>query len=597
MNRKKVYVIFILLTFVQLATIIYSFQFRKEGTHSDELWSYGYANSFYGRELFMDDDGNNINMNEWLDCKQLWDYLVVNAGEQFRFDSVYYNKQNDFSPFLHSMILHAICSLFPESFSLWYSFAINIISFLVCMIFLFKTAKLLKNEYFAMGCCIWYGFSLAARDTYIYLRMYAMSTAIIMVYLYFSLKFMKKVKEGGKPGVTQYIFLIVVAWIGFMTNFYNISLVGIMTFLICLYFFVSRRIKYMFSYGFSMLGALGLAFLIMPNMLEIASSFNEQVGEASTYFTLTMQVKLFICYILLKTCNLSISIYYSPTGAILFGVLVYIIILMIPLLIFLRKTSFVQGCISKVRYVCSHKLDSVRRFCSWVNWMYVILFVAVIAQIFVTCKTCNVQLMGIYVDRYIFFLYPVAVLLMYAVIYNIMHVVFKNKYVKSTLHICFMLVLIGLNVYTRIYFTFYFFFENVEGQTIQEVVAGKNCIFVNKSGWFLVSMSRYLMNGNAYFHTLSDEYQNYTQDYLEKLEEGPVLLVVNMEAFVSQEETTEMLQQRFGVETCGDTELEEDTAYTDMLDYFENLVPDTEMEQVSATKVFNREMRVFIINP
>lgn len=111
---------------LQLGMLLYSFQFHKEGCHSDELWSYGYANSYYQKDIYQNEKGEAVNANEWVNGDVLRDYLTVNKGEQFKYDSVYQNQINDLSPPLHSMILHTICSFFPEQFSLWFSFSINI---------------------------------------------------------------------------------------------------------------------------------------------------------------------------------------------------------------------------------------------------------------------------------------------------------------------------------------------------------------------------------------------------------------------------------------------------------------------------------------
>lgn len=601
-KEKRVYLIFALMVTIQLFAIIYSFQFRKEGIHSDEVWSYGYANGFYSREIFMDDEQNLINTNEWLPCKQLWDYLVVNEGEEFRFDSVYYNKQNDVSPFLHSMILHAICSFFPESFSLWYSFLINIVSFLICMIFLFKTARLLKNDTFALGCCFWYGFSLAARDTYIYLRMYAMSAAIIMAYVYFSVKYIKEVKEEKKPSPLNLLILIMIAWIGFLSNFYNISFIGITTFFICVYLLFSKKIKYMFAYGFSMLAALGGSVLMFPNLFDTTKNFGEEVNGVSTTYSFSMQIKVFLNAIFSKLCGIRISIYHTATLAIIGGVLVYLFIVMIPFFFLIRNTDFAKKCVSKIKYVATHKRECVRSLWKRINWIYVIFIATMLLQIIIVCKTSYVEAMGAYVDRYIFFLYPVAALVLFACLYSVLYALLRKQFVKRYAFAALLLVLFGVNMYTRMSLQSYLFKSHREGKSIEEVVEGKDCIFINSAAWEIVAMSKYLMHGKNYFHT-SMKYQEYTKEYKDKLSQGPVVLIINTEYFTTMEE---LYKNLLSVHHVWDDSVEDDKTekekempkeYYEMLDYFEALVPETEMQQVSTEDVFDREMHVFIINP
>ncbi len=601
MNTKKyrIYFLFALITVLQLLTIIYSFQVRKEGTHSDELWSYGYANSFFTREFFVDDDGNDIKLNEWRDCEELWDYLVVNEGEAFRFDSVYYNKANDNSPFLHSMVLHAICSFFPESFSLWYSFSINIVSFLVCMIFLFQLARLMKNDTFAICCCIWYGCSLAARDTYIYLRMYAMSTAMMMAYLYFTVKYIKTIAEGKKPKITYLLLIVLIAWLSFITNLYNVSFVGIATFFFCLYLLCKKKLKVMLSYGIGMLAALGASYLAFPNMFDIVISYHNEKTLANGHYSLVMLMKVCLNFILAKTCGIVIDVFYNPTLDIFLGVLIYLVILSIPLMIFLRNTAFMKRAAAKGKDIAAHPKHSLLHLLHKINWMYVIFFLTMLFQVIVICKSAQIENMGVYADRYLMYLYPLAVMVMFGVFWWLIELVWKRRQ-RITIYVALAasLFLVCLNLYSRVAFTVYFFCTETEGEEISEVVSGKNCIYVNAATWQIVSISNRLMYGNEYFHTLPDEYMNYTSEYMEKIFEGEVYLLVNTEGFATVDDKLGEIEEAYGVIIDQEQEtVEEDTSYQDMIDYFEALVPETKMIQVSSEDIFDRTVVTYLINP
>lgn len=590
MKNKKTYGIFALLVIVQLLTIIYSFQFRKEGMHVDEYWSYGHANSFYTREIYIDDNGKIININQWMPGEHFWDYLVVNKGEEFRFDSVYYNKERDISPFLHSMILHAICSFFPETFSRWYSFVINIISFIMCMIFLFKTAKMLEGDAFAICCCALYGFSLAARDTYIFLRMYAMSTAIIMAYIYFVLKYVRAVKEGRKKPYALLIGLSLLAWTGFMTNFYNISLVGLITFFMCIYLLCNKKIKQMFAYGFSMLISLGIACLCMPNVFGNIISYEGDIARAG-YFTLSMKLKVFLNFFLKKFCNVSISIYPSPLLNILAGVLVYVLILLIPVIVLIRKEPFFKRWIEKIKYVLHHKCTHFKHFLAWVNWIYVILFAAAVLQVLVICNTADVESMNVYADRYIFFLYPIAALLFSACIYTITGKMCKRDITRRLL-VCFLTVaLVCVNMYKRYTFITYLFPTNIRGESIAEAVRDKNCIFIAQGCATIITMSGRLMRCKSCFQTIPEAYRDYKSDYMKKLEEGPLLLIIDMTDFQSPDDMYGDLITENNNSTGKGEE------YRELIDFYESLVPESKMQELGAELVFADDMKIFIINP
>ena len=83
-EKKKLhwkYVVLAVVITLSLTQIIIYFAFFKQGYHSDEIWSYGYANSFYQKDIHIDEDGNLTHMNEWTDTQVLKDYIEVNKGD------------------------------------------------------------------------------------------------------------------------------------------------------------------------------------------------------------------------------------------------------------------------------------------------------------------------------------------------------------------------------------------------------------------------------------------------------------------------------------------------------------------------------------
>ena len=65
-RKKTIYLILFVIILLQLFRIIYSFAFLKEGTHSDEEWSYGLANSYFEPYIYQNaDETEYTHMNEW----------------------------------------------------------------------------------------------------------------------------------------------------------------------------------------------------------------------------------------------------------------------------------------------------------------------------------------------------------------------------------------------------------------------------------------------------------------------------------------------------------------------------------------------------
>ena len=182
-NQLKIKVLLLIVMLLQLARIIYVFQIEKAGSHSDESWSFGLANSYYKPHIFMDEEWNETYKDEWISGQTLKDYITVDSNHRFSYDSVIYNLRNDAHPPLYFLILHTICSFFPGEYSRWFSFIINVIVFVPLQIALFFLAKkILKNDYAALGVVFFYGFCYAGVNTFVFTRQYALLTLFSVLF-------------------------------------------------------------------------------------------------------------------------------------------------------------------------------------------------------------------------------------------------------------------------------------------------------------------------------------------------------------------------------------------------------------------------------
>lgn len=120
----KPYMLLILLIAVQLIYTSFCFVTKKQGCHSDEIWSYGLANSYYQPFIYMKDGvfiddmtvDDVINYNEWESGEVFKDYITVQPGERFAYGSVYHNQTLDHHPPLYYMLLHTVCSFSRTAF-------------------------------------------------------------------------------------------------------------------------------------------------------------------------------------------------------------------------------------------------------------------------------------------------------------------------------------------------------------------------------------------------------------------------------------------------------------------------------------------------
>lgn len=122
----------------------YFFFAKKKGYDSDEVWSYALSNSYYRPFLettagwnmaYTKEDTHYI--SEWFNGSVYHDYITVQKGQQFSYDSVWYNQANDVHPPLYYAIIHTICSFSPDIYSPWFALSVNYAAFILVMLLLF----------------------------------------------------------------------------------------------------------------------------------------------------------------------------------------------------------------------------------------------------------------------------------------------------------------------------------------------------------------------------------------------------------------------------------------------------------------------------
>jgi hypothetical protein len=136
-NRRAQIIALIVIIILQLL-VVFHFSFQKEGYFIDEIFSFSLANSYYK----INHKFEYSLYDRWTETEHLNNLLVVPEEHRFAYGSVYINQAFDVHPPIYYFILHTISSFFPESFSMWYGLAINIVFFVVCTIYLF----LLSNK-------------------------------------------------------------------------------------------------------------------------------------------------------------------------------------------------------------------------------------------------------------------------------------------------------------------------------------------------------------------------------------------------------------------------------------------------------------------
>lgn len=173
--------------------------------------------------------------NTVLDGSFFYNSLTVQQNQIFSYASVFASQAADVHPPLYYCLIHTICSFFPNTFSIWFGLAPNILFFVLVYFFIVAISyDITKNYIFSLASCLIYGFSLGAVSTVLLIRMYAMLTAIIMAVLYIHIKLIDDIYNDLNFENIKYklLILFLLYFCGFLNTlsfyhicFYNIIIV------------------------------------------------------------------------------------------------------------------------------------------------------------------------------------------------------------------------------------------------------------------------------------------------------------------------------------------------------------------------------------
>lgn len=600
-DKKNIKIIYSVMVLLQLALIVYCFACKREGWHQDELWSYGFANSHAGPTIYYSDiyAKEAINIDEWADSELLWNYLVVdvdkenNVDERFSYDFVYYNQITDLSPPLYSMILHTICSFFPNSFSWWYAFSINMIAFLITMLFLWKACCEYRDEGVALIVGFLFGFSRGCVDTFIYLRMYGMLTALFAVIVYYFIKILKS-REKSIP-VKWLICIYIISFAMFFTHMYPIIVTGILTFLTCLLFLCKKEIKKMFQFGLTMLAALISFFLAYPSFLRnITVQVGNNMEKLYSDFDFETRVKTMLNCLFGEVFNIMIPYYESGFLRMLPYILIYAFLVCLPLLFLFRKSDKLRKMPGKIKLFFKNFKDN---FLCWYrkwDWIWMILLTVLLLTCIAIGMTVNIAHSTVYVDKYVSYIRPAATILVVVLVDWLLKKLLK----KSTWRVCRKVVLgslsvicVAVSLYIIADGSAYYFKRDCEGIGIEAAATGSNVIMVHRNLTRITALMPDLLKSKAFFSTTQYRYMEFSDDYLEKIASGErMILILHMEDFRYVPDGINDLSEAAKM-------VVDEEKLGEILDYFDALVPNSKLEFLTSETLVAGEVRVYLINP
>ena len=257
LKSKTSYNILTMIVLIIVTIFMFYWIGQKEGFHEDEIFSYGSSNykwdnvfqaaaksDFLNRTIEQYVIGDSIGKTienigyylnhpdefsekasaiqsadkpEWKTADMAKEYATIGEGDVFNYFSVYYNQSRDVHPPLFYMLVHLVSSIAYGIFSKYIIFAINLIFMLLSCYIIRKIFILFDKKYLGLIAILFYGLSMGAASTAIFLRMYAMITFFSLMYLYLNLRILKNNLEITKRDKWKMFFTVL---LGFLTQYY-----------------------------------------------------------------------------------------------------------------------------------------------------------------------------------------------------------------------------------------------------------------------------------------------------------------------------------------------------------------------------------------
>ena len=389
----------------QILNICISFTQEKISYHCDELYSYGLANSFY-RPFIENEDIHSWDfeyVNEWFPGEKYHDYITVQEAQRFRYDSVWYNQSKDRHPPLYYAALHTICSFFPDTFSFWFGFILNLVCFAVTQFFLFRLARnILKSRYLALlFCCMW-GLTPAAVNNTLFIRMYCMLTMWTVIFMY--LHSGKYIRED-RLNIRKMIPLAAVTALGALTQYLFLVVAFITACCFCIRFLIKKQIRNMLVYGMTVLTGVAVFFAVWPAAPGHLLSESGSGGALSEQFIFAVRYLFYDILCIKESTLVWLWVFVPP----MLGI---VIVLAVPLLFLFCDRIHIRQLPAKLKN--SLKKFKIRKIPGLFCKCDVLLYSMILCVVFIVLMTADkIPFMNGYANRYFYIVDPFAAMLLY----------------------------------------------------------------------------------------------------------------------------------------------------------------------------------------
>ena len=275
---------FLIITVI-LIGIMFFYIHQKQGFHEDEMFSYGSSNYKYGNVYqtygyahanedllyrhiltgspiqqikklidFKMHPENYENQKDEILKKEIptfrtkqeaLEYVSIQKEDIFSLFSVYYNQSIDVHPPLFYFLVHFISIFFFNHFSKYIIFVLNLFFFIGTLWVIYKIMNQLNKKNFALSTVILYGASIGAISTVMFQRMYMMLTFFSVLYLYYTIKWIKQEYTLSKKDSILWIITIIG---GFLTQYYFCIYIVLIFIILSSYLLWKKKYQKIFVY-------------------------------------------------------------------------------------------------------------------------------------------------------------------------------------------------------------------------------------------------------------------------------------------------------------------------------------------------------------
>ena len=255
-----------------LSTVLLAWQiaFHKENFHVDELWTYAHANSTQGAYLSprIDSYLKYIETDlfyRWIPGEVFHTYLTVQPEEAFRYGHIGENLKVVEHPPLYFLLLHTVCSFFPDVFSKWQSAGLNLVIWVLLLAVLFKLARLMLPSGQAAAVVGIYAFSLAGFGTAAFLRMYLLQTLFFVCLAYETAMMLKE----NRADYRRLGLIALYSFLCLMTHYSSLFYTFFMAAATGVVLLWRRNFALLWRYAVAMLLSVEAFFVVFPSAMDV----------------------------------------------------------------------------------------------------------------------------------------------------------------------------------------------------------------------------------------------------------------------------------------------------------------------------------------